>query len=465
MQRTASSAVTPTALAAALSAIFALVPATACATKVVSNCSDSGAGSLRSALITAGDGELVDATALGCGTISLTSGYLVVGANSVKVDGPGSGALTIDGQADSGKMVFFHNGTGTLEIDHLTIVNGDFYLNSDTKYLGGGCIFSNGNVVLNQAVVSNCTMTAGPKSHARGGAIFAEGNVTLTDSVVSGSSTHGASPFGYEMNTYGGGVFAYGTISLTRSTVSGNHALNGGGIYAPSDLTIDASTLRDNDAQIGGAIDAFGTLQITASTLAGNRAHLDGAIRLFTGGSGDSFIRNSTITGNIIDGFAAAAIESAVPLTISNSTIAFNAAPNSTEGAVYGYGGSLTLQSSIIAENYPGDVDAQLGTTVGGSKNLSTHSLVAMPGDTLTVCPRLQPLAANGGPTPTLALRVTSPAIEAGNNLVPLANDQRGSGFPRVFNALPDIGAFEWVGLAKDDAIYFDAFEPERCSH
>ena len=50
------------------------------------------------------------------------------------------------------------------------------------------------------------------------------------------------------------------------------------------------------------------------------------------------------------------------------------------------------------------------------------------------------------GPTQTQALPASSPAIDAGNNsLVPagVTNDQRGPGFPRIFNGTVDIGAFE----------------------
>ena len=85
-------------------------------------------------------------------------------------------------------------------------------------------------------------------------------------------------------------------------------------------------------------------------------------------------------------------------------------------------GGTLTLESTIVAENYPGDVDAAPGVTVGGAKNLSTLSLVTMPEDTLTSCPKLEPLANHGGPTSTLAIKHTSPAINAGNNLLGAVN-------------------------------------------
>jgi hypothetical protein len=55
--------------------------------------------------------------------------------------------------------------------------------------------------------------------------------------------------------------------------------------------------------------------------------------------------------------------------------------------------------------------------------------------------PRLAPLADNGGPTLTMALLPDSPAIDAGDNALAPATDQRG--VPRPIGAASDIGAFE----------------------
>src|SRR5262249_10321320 len=49
----------------------------------------------------------------------------------------------------------------------------------------------------------------------------------------------------------------------------------------------------------------------------------------------------------------------------------------------------------------------------------------------------------NGGPTPTLALQISSPALRRGSNPANLPNDQRGPGFPRTTSGLTDIGSFQ----------------------
>ena len=74
-------------------------------------------------------------------------------------------------------------------------------------------------------------------------------------------------------------------------------------------------------------------------------------------------------------------------------------------------------------------------------------TLVDGGGNLMGVDPKLGPLAANGGPTRTMALLAGSPAIDTGPNPVPdfpmNQFDQRGDGFARVVNGQVDIGAFE----------------------
>ena len=71
------------------------------------------------------------------------------------------------------------------------------------------------------------------------------------------------------------------------------------------------------------------------------------------------------------------------------------------------------------------------------------RSNLTLPPDTISLDPRLAPLADNGGPTETRALLDDSPAIDMGNNAAGLAYDQRGAGFPRVKGPQADIGAYE----------------------
>jgi hypothetical protein len=60
-------------------------------------------------------------------------------------------------------------------------------------------------------------------------------------------------------------------------------------------------------------------------------------------------------------------------------------------------------------------------------------------------------------------LRSTSPAIDTGSNNMVVAEDQRRSGFPRMFGAGVDIGAVEWQG-DTDEPIFNSGFE-SICDH
>jgi hypothetical protein len=146
------------------------------------------------------------------------------------------------------------------------------------------------------------------------------------------------------------------------------------------------------------------------------------------------------------------------PLTVSNSTVAFNSALYGG-GILVGYNYAPTsLTSSIIASNVDTayyDVFSFGPNTITGDHNIVMSSDVTLPGDTIAQDPLLLPLAYNGGPTQTHALDPASPAIDAGSNPSNLDNDQRGSGFPRVVGAAPDIGAFE----LDTDRIFVDDFD------
>src|SRR4051794_8653715 len=70
-------------------------------TRTVTTLADSGAGSLRQAVADASGGDTIQcATALAGGTISLTSGALLIG-QSLTIDGRAAAGLTLSGHNDS----------------------------------------------------------------------------------------------------------------------------------------------------------------------------------------------------------------------------------------------------------------------------------------------------------------------------------------------------------------------------
>jgi len=117
-----------------------------------------------------------------------------------------------------------------------------------------------------------------------------------------------------------------------------------------------------------------------------------------------------------------------------------------------------TVKNTIIAANSGGDCQVGPGLTSEGN-NLDSDGTCDLngPGDISSADPLLLPLASNGGPTHTHALRATecgidsctpgSPAIDAADNTACPATDQRGVARPfdgdGDGNAVCDIGAHE----------------------
>jgi len=390
----------------------------------VTTCDDAGPGSLRDAIAAAASGDTIDLTQLDCSTITLTSGAIGVSQDDLSLIGPGATLLAIDGGGQS--SIMRHSGAGTLSFDGLTLTHGRF-----AQYYGhGGCVFSPANIALYHSVVSDCVVTGG---FARGGAIFAVHDLTIVDSVIFGNMADGGN-----LDASGGGFLVGGYLRVVDSTISDNVALT-----APA---------PDGTFSVGGGADTFGDVMIVGSTISGNHAKNVAGIVFEAHGTPTAVMIDSTVSGNIpTENGPFGGVYSGVPLSVYNSTIAFNAGI----GLVSGY--AVLLESTIIADNVTFDFRLFTGGSVSGANNLINVAPVVPP-DTIRDCALLQPLADNGGPTLTHALIGTSPAIDAGNNALALANDQRGDGFARVVGANADIGAFEWQG-GIDDPIFTNGFD------
>ncbi|RLS25448.1 MAG: hypothetical protein DWH70_05185 [Planctomycetota bacterium] len=247
------------------------------------------------------------------------------------------------------------------------------------------------------------------------------GNLTISGLTVSGAQTSGN----------GGGFNNSGTLNIANSTISGNIATGnsryGGGINNSGTLTITNSTLSGNTGRTGGGINnsQSGILTITNSTLSGNTAiSFGGGINNYN----SLTVTNCTLSGN--SAATAGGLQNNGTLNIANTIIA-----NSPSGGDYFGGGTIGTNLDNLVE------DGTLNDTTGSSSGSGNIS-----GD-----PVLSPLADNGGPTFTMALGATSPAIAAGNasvsNVAPIFGlDQRG--YVRSTTA-PSIGAFEFNGAIQ----------------
>lgn len=249
------------------------------------------------------------------------------------------------------------------------------------------------------------------------------------------------------------------TLTIRRGLLKRNSTAtgDGGAIDSQGDLTLVKTTVTGNRAGNDGAGISHGgtSLTIRDSTISGNVAGTDpgagdsdGAGIYLTGGVGS--ITNSTISGNAGphpsgDGAAIYATGSSA-LDILNTTIAFNEAGDSG-GGIYVVGSSAVgLTNTIVARNRaptsPGAENCAGTAPVSGGHNLENGTSCALTGTgDLDAPPKLKPLADNGGPTRTHALRPRSAAVNRGDDAAAPARDQRGVRRPQ--GRRTDIGAFE----------------------
>lgn len=424
----------------------------------VSTCDDDGPGSLRAAVAAAVSGDTIDFAALGCSTITLTTGYIAVAQDDLVIEGPGAQALTIDAAYASG--VFRHAGAGTLAISGVTLANGTH--TTDASAALGGCLYSAANLDVTDSVVTTCTAHGTNGNDAKGGAIYVAGNLTLRSTVVSSSRAYASA------NGYGGGAFVVGDLDAESSAFNYNNAQgapvvngHGGGAIVHGATRIASTTFYYNGTYEVGGLWTFGDVTIDRSLFAHNGGTFIAGMRCEDGGNGaTAAIVDSTFAYNKSHD-RIGGVSLMIPATISNSTIAKNEAFGGLAGLFFS-GASLDLESTIIATNTSGgtedDVVVYGSPPITGGNNLVIASTNPMPPDTLSDDPLLDALADNGGPTMTLALLAGSPAIDAGNNVAALSTDQRGPGFQRHVGSRTDIGAFE---VQDADFVFADGFDAD----
>jgi len=256
------------------------------------------------------------------------------------------------------------------------------------------------------------------------------------------------------------------SFSLDGFTVTGGNA---GAITSQGALSVNDSTFTNNTSTgRGGAIlitDSPGAGSgspdvISNSTFEGNSAAGPGGA--ISGEDSTVYIDNSTFTNNSYTGtnFGGGAIATGVNMTIIDSTIA----GNSVSGTGAAGGGiwvdtKLTIGGTILSTNTGGNcaLSTNPGTITDEGYNLADDagtscSFSSSNKDVIGQDPQLGPLANNGGPTQTMALPLSSPAIGAGNCALTdasgntITTDQRGLARPDVANLeFCDVGAFEYT--------------------
>jgi len=414
------------------------------ATHVVTNCNDDGPGSLRNAFDVAASGDTIDMTSLACSTITLTTGSLATTLTDIDVVGPGSLYLTLTSERNS--AIFTHLGTGELNISGVALIDGAKY--TTTGDANGGCVYSLGNVRMEDVRAKYC-IAASVDGDARGGAVYAAEGISLHDSVISGNEVSSTNGVGI-----GGGLFTPESLGTKYATIQNNDASTGaGGASIGGNLTFKYSTASSNEAPIVAGLDNWAgnatTINIVRnSTIANNHSSASSfGAGLYLGA--DSTISNSTISGNIEENAATTkygagiSIPDGVDITMTSTIVSGNVLRDTSGGG---------------ATDFPSDI----GLSGFGSASFvvaGSHNLIGragdneVPADTIVeVDPMLGNLAYNGGPTWTMLPLPGSPAIDAGSGSIEW--DQRGDGYPRLVGGGVDIGAVE-----ASDVIFADGFD------
>ena len=418
------------------------------------DCTESPCRSITYALTQAQSGDTI---VLAAGTYSSSTETfpLTITDSSVTIRGPESAAAVID--AGGAGRIFTVSGSSQVTFENLTLINGNagtgnggailaadpavqiilknVTLQENSAYHGGAVYSGAGNLS-----IENSTFLENTAAQDGGAVYFAgAGSLTITDSQIGASG-------GTNTARRGGGIFFDGgTLNLSGSRIAENLAsTTGGGMYQKGGVVdIKKSTLHANRASSGaGLYLAGGTLTLNQSLLSANTASFSGG-GLALAGSAAAAIHTSTLSGNNagseVGGGGAAWISESAELTLQSSTVAANSAAHSARPGLWVESGAVSSTNSLFVAN------SSDGFSVDGS-NMSYDVLSDV----------LGPLADNGGPTLTHALKPGSTAFDGGICGDGDEFDQRG--IARPSGAACDVGAFEFlhpaITLAADPLEY-----------
>jgi hypothetical protein len=347
--------------------------------------------------------------------------------------------------------------------------------------IGAGIAQLGGSLTVIDCLVDANEIEVGSNGFPYGGGIdSAKGSASLTlrDTVVSDNRIRGQHNWGGGVNAEGGVLTIEG--GAIKGNVSRGESMFGGGLYFDgTKATISNVAITGNEIDSlstlppegeGAGLDLLGGTGNTVEnvTIAKNRAVVDdpaaeehvsmvggGAVIAGTG----TTVVNTTIADNSLDetvkagtalggGLLAGGTTKIVNSTLADNAIDGEGTTLTTEGGdLYVGGGRVEVENSLFTE----------GTVRGGGQNCAHpggelvslgHNIDSLfqcdfdaTGDQSDTDPKVRPLAENGGPVETVALKAGSPAIDAAAPGDCPTTDARGVLRPAGGGC--DIGAFE----------------------
>jgi hypothetical protein len=412
---------------------------------------------------------------------------------TLTIEGQGAGVTIIDAAGLNDRV--FHILTNARVILRNLTVSGGLALEQGTTgqqngaARGGGIFNSNGDLTLENVIVENNEARGRPDtaSNGEGGGVHSTGPLVIISSVIRNNKADGATGLAGSFSTAVGAFIA----------VPGGQGLAGGLLVTSNSTAVVRNTTISGNSSTGGTGGLGGTGDASFMGGVGGPGGTGGAGR--GGGIGvrnnsnltliNSTISSNTVTGGV-GGVGGPGLNTAAQgnggnggngegggisvdastLNIFSSTVAANQTATNVggTGTVAGSPGlrrgsglmtvddsiaTVNSTSSLFADNSAVGKDvADLADDAGAVFDSAVNTLVETSVGTLGLAnddanhnklgvdPKLGPLASNGGPTQTHALKFGSVALDAGANPLGLGVDQRG--LNRNVRTL-DIGAFE----------------------
>lgn len=415
-------------------------------------------------------------------------GTLTIDSAGATIWGTGDDRIfhVLEGASASISGVSLHGGTGVLYGGAIHNV-GELVLSdcviSDNDASQGGGIANGLSDSDSSLVVQGCEIHDNMADYG-GGIASGHGELEIADSTISfniadelgggvqivGEHLASISSTDVQMNMamIGGGITTRSPLELTEVLLEGNLATYGGGLHAhKSEAVVDArrTDFLYNEASLGGGIfNNGGDVSLRQASVSGNFAggfgggiynmgHLEAQRGAVLGNGalsgagihnsfpGDLVLHNMTISGNTGGGLL---VDLASVADLNNVTITANMG---TPGGL-STSGTTHMINTILGGNYDlnGAPSDCIGTLTSHGHNLIEDTAACTIGGPATndihaTAPGLEPLADNGGRTPTHAVLAGSAARNAGDDTTCRPVDQRSE--PRPLGGTCDIGAYE----------------------
>ena len=307
------------------------------------------------------------------GIIDLEGSQLDI-TDRLAIQGPGMETLTIDGH---NKSRLFNIQSTQVWIGGLTLINGQ-------AFTGGG-IYNNGQLVLSDVALINCSNTNNYQQAHSGGAIYSTANATTL--VDHGLFRNNASIYNNTSAGYGGAIYSEGKLALYSTTFTSNIATSlGGALFCANELTVDsclfqynqsisnyggALYLNNSDASLinsrlefnrsynsGGGLYYYAeankiniALQISNCSLLSNTSTANQGGGIYLGGYSNANLTGVKLSGNVSYVSGGALFVSGA-CQINDVVITNNESTQSSGGGIYVYDqSSLKMQDTLVADN------------------------------------------------------------------------------------------------------------------